>query len=170
MRHQPRPGRLTAATWQLPMVENAVRVIARIDVETGARTQDRPRRPGRLGPRVGSRRINDRVVRNHNIASQRGAYVMATDGSGLRQLNKRPSRGSGFSGLSWSPNATEITFANETGGADPFQKDIWTVGLDGEPEVDISNDPADEFDPAGRSMGDGSPTCAKQVPHPRWRR
>lgn len=88
------------------------------------------------------------LVRGHSRPSLRGAYVMGVDGSNLHEVSTLPSRGSGFAGLAWSPDGTQITWANETGGADPFQRDIWTVGLDGAPEVDVSNNAADEFFPA----------------------
>ena len=86
-------------------------------------------------------------VRGHKDVAQRGLYVMAPDGSGFRQLSTIPSKGAGFLLPVWSPLGDRLAFAAETGGSDAFQRDIWVVGLGGQPEVDVSNDPADERDP-----------------------
>jgi dipeptidyl aminopeptidase/acylaminoacyl peptidase len=79
-------------------------------------------------------------------------YEVNRDGSGQKQLSadadmaswSPDGSGAGFLGPVWSPAGDRLAFAAETGGPDPFQKDIWVVGLDGSPEVDVSNDPADE--------------------------
>jgi Tol biopolymer transport system component len=86
-------------------------------------------------------------ARGHEDLANRGLYVMDPGGSNVRPLAAMPSRGAGFQIPVWSPSSDRLAFAAETTGPDPFQKDIWVVGLDGSPAIDISNNPADEQAP-----------------------
>ena len=128
-------------------VENGVRVLAIIDADTGVRT--------RLGPATldgwdaawspDGRRIA--FTHGRDDPSKRALDLIDPDGSNHRRLTTTTSRGAGFATPVWSPDGTRIAFASETSGTDRFQKDIWTIGLDGSPEVDRTNDPADELGP-----------------------
>ena len=95
-------------------------------------------------------------ARGHVDVTQRGLYVMDPDGTNERRLSSIPSRGAGFDNPEWSPASDRLAVAVEAGGADPFQKDIWVISLDGAPEIDVSNDPADEgsaaWSPDGRRL------------------
>jgi TolB protein len=128
-------------------VENGVHTLAIIDVETRSRV------------RLGSATLDgwdaawspdgQRIAFAHgrDDPSQRALDLIDAGGTNLRHLTTIPSRGAGFGTPVWSPDGSRIAFAAETAGADPFQKDIWTVGLGGAREVDLSDDPADELGP-----------------------
>ena len=125
-------------------VENGVHVLALIDVETGIRTRlglanwtawDAAWSPDGRGIAF---------AHGRDDPSQRALEVIDPDGTNIRRLTTIPSRGSGFGTPVWSPLGDRIAFAAETAGPDPFQKDIWIVDLHGSPEIDVSNDPADE--------------------------
>ena len=125
-------------------LEGGVRVIVVVDVRGGARTRIGPADLDGWDPAWSPDGRHIAFVRGHEDLARRGLYVMDADGSNLRRLTTIASRGAGFLGPVWSPAGDRLAFAAETGGPDPFQKDIWVVGLDGSPEVDVSNDPADE--------------------------
>jgi Tol biopolymer transport system component len=128
-------------------VENGIRVLVIVDAHTGVRS--------RLGTATldgwdGAWSPDARhIVFAHGRVdpSKRSLEVIDADGANLRQLTTIRSRGAGFATPAWSPDGARIAFASETTGTDRFQRDIWTVGLDGSPEVDRSNDPADELGP-----------------------
>jgi Tol biopolymer transport system component len=126
-------------------VENGVHTLAVVDVVSRTRT--------RLGPATldgwdaAWSPDGRRIAFAHGRAdpSQRALDLIDADGSNLRRLTTIPSRGAGFGTPAWSPAGDRIAFAAETAGADPFQKDVWTVGPDGATEVDLSNNSADEL-------------------------
>ena len=97
-------------------------------------------------------------ARGHADLALRGLYVMDPDGSNARLLSAMPSRGAGFQVPVWSPSSDRLAFAAETAGPDPFQKDIWVVGLDGSHRRSTSRTiPADEqapeWSPDGTRIG-----------------
>ena len=106
----------------------------------------------------------------HRSDVGRGLYVMAPDGTNVRRISTLTSRGNGFLVPVWSPDGKRLAYASETGGSDPFERDIWVVGLDGAAEVDISNDPGDESDPAWSPDG-GSVAYIRhgEVGQARWK-
>ena len=129
-------------------VEDGVRVIVVVDVDTGARTRIGPADLDGWEPAWSPDGRQIAFVHGHEDLAQRGLYVMDADGSNLRRLTTIASRGAGFLEPVWSPAAYRLAFAAEAGDHDPFQKDIWVVGLDGSPEVNVSKDPADEDVPS----------------------
>ena len=143
-------------------VEDGVRVIVVVDVETGARTRIGPADLDGWDPAWSPDGRSHRVrPRPRGPRAARGSTSWTPTVRTSRRLTTIPSRGAGFLGPVWSPAGDRLAFAAETGGPDPFQKDIWVVGLDGSPEVDVSNDPADEdARPGRRTVGD-SPTSAR---------
>ena len=81
---------------------------------------------------------------------------MDPDGTNGAATELDPVPWRGFDNPEWSPASDRLAVAVEAGrGADPFQKDIWVISLDGAPEIDVSNDPADEgsaaWSPDGRA-------------------
>jgi WD40 repeat protein len=128
-------------------VENSVRVLVLVDAETGVRTQLGPATLDGWDPAWSPDGRSIAFAHGRDDPSKRALDLIDADGTNLRQLTTIPSRGAGFANPAWSPVGDQLAFAAETVGSDPFQKDVWTVGLDGSPEVDRSNDPADEFGP-----------------------
>ena len=142
-------------------VENGVHVIVVIDVDTGIRTRIGPADLDGWDPAWSPDGRGIAFVHGHDDLAQRALYVIDPDGSNIRRLTTIPSRGSGFLAPVWSPSSDRLAFAAETADHDPFQKDIWIVELHGSPEIDVSNDPADETSRAGRPTVDGSPTSGR---------
>ena len=104
---------------------------------------------GRLGCRlVAGRRGKSRSPMAGTTRRSERSTSSIPMGRTSGRLTTTTSRGAGFDTPVWSPDGARIAFASETSGADRFQKDIWTVGLDGSPEVDRTNDPADELGPS----------------------
>jgi dipeptidyl aminopeptidase/acylaminoacyl peptidase len=128
-------------------IENSVRVLAIVDVKTGVLTRLGPATLDGWDPAWSPGGQSVAFAHGRDDPSTRSLDLIDADGTNLRQLTTIPSRGAGFANPAWSPVGDQIAFAAETGGSDPFQKDVWTVGLDGSTEVDRSNDPADEFGP-----------------------
>ncbi len=116
-----------------------------VDTETLARTRIGP--TDSFDPAWSPDGRHIAFARGHADLALRGLYVMDPDGSNVRLLSAMPSRGAGFEVPVWSSSSDRLAFAAETTGPDPFQKDIWTVGLNGSPAIDVSNDPADEQGP-----------------------
>ena len=79
------------------------------------------------------------------VEADRGFYVMRPDGTSAHRVSTVPSRGRGYLIPDWSPISDRVVVAVETSGPDPFQRDIWVLSPDGGTQVDISNDPGDEF-------------------------
>jgi Tol biopolymer transport system component len=127
---------------------NDVRVIVLVDVDAKTRTVIGPSDLDGWDPAWSPDGHTIAFVRGHVDLAIRGLYAMDADGTNLRRLTSISSRGAGFLEPVWSPAGDRLAFAAETNGTDPFQKDIWTVGLDGAPEVDISNDSTDEDVPS----------------------
>ncbi len=128
-------------------VVNGVRVLVVVDTTTHIRTQIGPADLDGWDPAWSPDGRHIAFVRGHDDLKLRGLYVMGTDASNVRRLTTIPSRGAGFLSPVWSPTSDRLAFAAETGGPDPFQRDIWVVGLDGLPEHDVSNNAADEQAP-----------------------
>ena len=128
-------------------VENNSRVLMVVDAETGVRTRLGPATLDGWGPAWSPDGRRIAFSRGRDDPSKRSLDLIDANGTNLRQLTTIRSRGAGFANPVWSPVGDRIAFATETVGTDPFQKDVWIVGSDGSPEVDISNDPADESSP-----------------------
>ena len=135
-------------------VVNDVRVLVAIDTVTRERRQIGPSDLDGWDPSWSPDGLHIAFVRGHEDVGQRGLYLIDIGtgldviGSGYRKLTTIPSRGAGFAEPVWSPRGDRLAFAAETtSGSDPFQQDIWIVGLDGKPEVDVSRNPAHEQSP-----------------------
>jgi Tol biopolymer transport system component len=79
--------------------------------------------------------------------SDNAVYVVDRDGSDLRKLSTRTydeMSGASTSGAVWYPDGRRLIFSAGTQGS----HDLWTVGLDGGPEVHFSSDIGSEDNPA----------------------
>ena len=76
------------------------------------------------------------------INTPHGVYVVNADGSGVRNLTRKP-RGAAYAAPAWSPDGRKIVFA----GARDGNSEIYLMNADGSGQRNLTLDPAYDGDP-----------------------